>query len=116
MAKTVAILTGGMAAIVAACTMTAEAPRQSGGELYAAYCTSCHGTSGKGDGPLAGDLPRRPADLAAISARNGGSFPMAKVMSTPQVFDGWRQTFCTPSKQRFSDMTSKSLINTAPRP
>ena len=33
----------------------------SGAELFAAYCTACHGAEGAGDGPLAGDLGRRPA-------------------------------------------------------
>lgn len=31
--------------------------------LYAANCTKCHGAEGRGDGPLAGSLPIRPADL-----------------------------------------------------
>jgi putative copper export protein/mono/diheme cytochrome c family protein len=34
-----------------------------GAPLYAANCTACHGASGRGDGPLAGKLPIRPADL-----------------------------------------------------
>jgi len=31
--------------------------------LYAANCIECHGAGGRGDGPLAGKLPIRPADL-----------------------------------------------------
>ncbi len=34
-----------------------------GAPLYAQNCTACHGASGRGDGPLAGKLPIRPADL-----------------------------------------------------
>lgn len=34
-----------------------------GAPLYAQNCTACHGTAGRGDGPLAGKLPVRPADL-----------------------------------------------------
>ena len=30
--------------------------------LYAAYCTPCHGNSGKGDGPAAAALNPKPAD------------------------------------------------------
>ncbi len=34
-----------------------------GAPLYAQNCSVCHGASGRGDGPLAGKLPIRPADL-----------------------------------------------------
>ena len=37
-----------------------------GSEIYRANCTSCHGSTGAGDGPMAGDLVRPPGDLAAI--------------------------------------------------
>jgi mono/diheme cytochrome c family protein len=33
-----------------------------GRKLYTAYCTSCHGDKGKGDGVAAGSLPVRPKD------------------------------------------------------
>ncbi len=36
-----------------------------GGEIFAADCAACHGTEGRGDGPSAGQLPLRPADLTA---------------------------------------------------
>jgi mono/diheme cytochrome c family protein len=38
-------------------------------------CSSCHGESGKGDGPMAKMLIKPPADLTAISEKNGGTFP-----------------------------------------
>ena len=34
-----------------------------GAPLYAENCAVCHGAGGRGDGPLAGKLPIRPADL-----------------------------------------------------
>ncbi len=34
-----------------------------GAPLYAENCALCHGAGGRGDGPLAGKLPIRPADL-----------------------------------------------------
>ncbi|HYL26901.1 MAG TPA: CopD family protein, partial [Candidatus Nitrosotalea sp.] len=34
-----------------------------GAPLYSQNCTVCHGAQGRGDGPLAGKLPIRPADL-----------------------------------------------------
>lgn len=36
---------------------------RAGGELYTAYCASCHGPGGRGDGPAAAGLQPPPADL-----------------------------------------------------
>ena len=36
-----------------------------GKSAYTANCFQCHGTSGKGDGPMAKDLERKPGDLSA---------------------------------------------------
>ncbi|GAB4386605.1 c-type cytochrome [Albidovulum sp.] len=71
-------------ALVPALMLVACAPEDqvSGRALYLDYCAGCHGPAGRGDGPLAKDLARRPADLTGISARNGGTFPMVEVMST----------------------------------
>ncbi len=75
------LLSAALAAGLAACTAT-EPPEISGRALYEANCLTCHGASGKGDGPGAAGLTRRPADLTGIAARNGGTFPVAGVMST----------------------------------
>jgi mono/diheme cytochrome c family protein len=45
------------------------------------YCRSCHGNLAKGDGPVAGHLNPKPADLTGISERNGGEFPAEKVQA-----------------------------------
>ena len=43
---------------------------------YRAYCGSCHGDTGKGDGTLAASLPGpRPTDLTQLAKANGGTFP-----------------------------------------
>ena len=47
--------------------------------MFKAYCASCHGITGKGDGPAAKALKTAPADLTKISERNDGKFPDAKV-------------------------------------
>ena len=47
----------------------------SGGDLFRSYCATCHGRDGKGDGPVASALNRRPADLTTIAKRNGGRYP-----------------------------------------
>jgi mono/diheme cytochrome c family protein len=51
----------------------------SGKEMYTAYCASCHGTSGKGDGPAASALKTPPANLTQLASKNGGKFPDAAV-------------------------------------
>lgn len=53
-----------------------------GGELFRTYCAACHGTSARGDGPLAGSMARRPADLTEIAKRNGGLYPSELVFRT----------------------------------
>jgi len=54
-------------------------PSMSGGDLFRFYCASCHGRDGKGDGPIAAALTRRPPDLTTIARRNGGPFPTDQV-------------------------------------
>lgn len=53
----------------------------SGHQDFLELCAPCHGVSGKGDGELAAGLAHPPADLTRVSARHGGEFPMAFVMS-----------------------------------
>lgn len=85
---------GKLATVVAAFAMTMmpalafgqEAPqmRQStpGGEVFRTYCATCHGTSARGDGPLAASMRKKPADLTEIAKRNGGEFPSELVFRT----------------------------------
>ena len=53
-----------------------------GGEVFRTYCASCHGTSARGDGPLASSMTRKPANLTEIAKRNGGQFPSEIVFKT----------------------------------
>lgn len=53
----------------------------SGKQMFEAYCASCHGTSGKGDGPAAAALKSAPADLTTLSKKNNGKFPADRVTS-----------------------------------
>jgi mono/diheme cytochrome c family protein len=52
-----------------------------GAQDFASYCAVCHGQNGKGNGPGAEGLAQKPADLTTIAARNGGTFPMTRVMA-----------------------------------
>ncbi len=51
----------------------------SGQEMYSAYCASCHGLDGKGNGPAATALKTPATDLTKLAAANGGQFPEMKV-------------------------------------
>lgn len=63
--------------VLAACSV--QAP-QSGATLYRENCQVCHGRTGAGDGPNAGDLPIAPANLRLLAEANGGVFPTEQVM------------------------------------
>ena len=46
-----------------------------GAELFRIHCATCHGTDAAGQGPMAGVLVIKPADLTKLTAENGGKFP-----------------------------------------
>ncbi|HWP66779.1 MAG TPA: cytochrome c [Candidatus Limnocylindria bacterium] len=50
-----------------------------GEALYRRHCASCHGISGRGDGPAAGSLTPRPTDLTTLRM---------SVQELMQVIDG----------------------------
>jgi mono/diheme cytochrome c family protein len=54
----------------------------SGKDMYVAYCASCHGATGAGNGPAASSLKTPPADLTQLASKNGGNFPYAKVQQS----------------------------------
>jgi mono/diheme cytochrome c family protein len=79
--------TGALVAILllGALAQAAARPPEPGalakGQLaYVRYCVSCHGLTGKGDGPLAGDLRVPVPALTTLTARNAGSFPYDRVV------------------------------------
>lgn len=56
-----------------------------GGYLFKTYCATCHGTGGRGDGPLADSMRRKPSNLTEIAKRNKGTYPKELVA---QIIDG----------------------------
>jgi len=71
----VVVGSAGLAAAALAPVISSE----SGSTLYRSYCASCHGTSAKGDGPLAANLRTAPSDLTRLAKRNHGKFDAEKV-------------------------------------
>ena len=62
-----------------------------GQKLYVGNCMTCHGSSGKGDGPGAAALEKRPADLAArvkAGATDGELFWKISEGRSPMI--SWR--------------------------
>ena len=61
-------------------------PREySGVRLYQVFCSSCHGLTGRGDGPVEPLFRGGVPDLTRISERNGGKFPEQRLH---EIIDG----------------------------
>ena len=56
-----------------------------GSRLFRTHCAACHGSTGRGNGPLADQLRRLPPDLTQFTRRNGGMFPSERVY---RIIDG----------------------------
>ena len=52
---------------------------------FETYCAPCHGLSGTGDGPVASELTKKPADLTALKKNAGGVFPHDRIK---KIVDG----------------------------
>ncbi|WP_372739893.1 cytochrome c [Neptunomonas sp.] len=64
-----------------------------GADEFLASCASCHGVSGKGDGPIAEFLTPKPTDLTQLAKNNHGLYPSLGSGTYPfqrvfQVIDG----------------------------
>lgn len=53
----------------------------SGQEMYKAYCASCHGLDGTGNGPAAPALKSAVPDLTKLTTKNNGKFPFDNVVA-----------------------------------
>jgi mono/diheme cytochrome c family protein len=56
-------------------------PAVSGHAMYQEYCAVCHGTTAKGNGPLASSLKVQPSDLTMLAKQHGGKYPSPHVVS-----------------------------------
>lgn len=56
-------------------------PAGNGKAMFGQYCAACHGLEGRGDGPAATALVKRPADLTQLARKNNGKFPELQVMN-----------------------------------
>lgn len=56
-----------------------------GAELFDRFCAACHGSAGRGDGPVAPTLNVAVPDLTRLAERNDGRFP---AMDVRDIVDG----------------------------
>lgn len=56
-----------------------------GKALYERFCASCHGASGRGDGPVAASFKVEVPDLTLITRRAGGAYPRDRIA---RIIDG----------------------------
>lgn len=57
----------------------------SGKQLYERFCASCHGVTGRGDGPVAGSLGVEVPDLTLAARRAGDRYPRERIL---RIIDG----------------------------
>ena len=81
--------------------------------IYTRYCAACHGREGRGDGPVAPGLVRKPIDLTALASKNGGKFPYEKVA---RAIDGRETTRAhgTPDMPVWGEVFAKTSGTDAP--
>lgn len=81
---------------------------------YDGACAVCHGVTGKGNGPAAGQLTNRVPDLTVLARNNKGIFPFDRVYQTidgrqevkshgPRDMPIWGQAFNAQSSRYFEN-------------
>ncbi|MEK7994754.1 MAG: c-type cytochrome [Planctomycetota bacterium] len=83
--RTIAVVHTAAVLVGASATAVAADKLDVGKMQYEASCAVCHGSAGKGDGPLKSQLVSQVADLTALARNNNGVFPFDRVY---QVIDG----------------------------
>ena len=76
--KTVVVVVAGVGLQGLAWGQAAQRP-DLGKREFEARCASCHGVSGKGNGPISDLLRRSPPDLTQLARRNGGILPVDRL-------------------------------------
>jgi mono/diheme cytochrome c family protein len=71
--------------LLAPSSQAADYVAMSGQELYSRFCASCHGISGRGDGPVAKSIRVEVPDLTLVTRRAGGKYPRERIA---QIIDG----------------------------
>lgn len=67
----------------------------SGRSLYKANCQICHGLEGKGDGPFAKTLKKKPSDLVLLARRYPRHRFFMRISYGKGAMPAWRDQFST---------------------
>ena len=81
-----------------------NASPEAGESVYRSNCLNCHGSKGKGDGPIAGSLTSPPADLTNSTVQNKEDETLLKVIlngKTGTSMPAWKNDL---SKQQIRDV------------
>lgn len=127
MSKTLRILTLAIVLIAAAWPMFIAAEEEPGNAArgraaFNLYCSSCHGKTAKGDGPVAYSLKVSPTDLTQLSASNGGRFPKEQTYARidgrdmvpahgPSDMPVWGLSFQDPGKDSDQEAMVRHKLN-----
>src|SRR5512147_251880 len=60
-------------------------PADSGKAMFDAYCASCHGVDGKGQGPAAAAMKSAVPDLSMLAKSHDGTYPAFSVAETLRI-------------------------------
>jgi mono/diheme cytochrome c family protein len=85
MRKPFLILLAATMPLLAISAHAADYVAMSGQDLYSRFCASCHGISGRGDGPVAKSIRVEVPDLTLVTRRAGGKYPRERIA---QIIDG----------------------------
>jgi mono/diheme cytochrome c family protein len=78
---------------------SASAAEEAGREIYVAKCQSCHGVEGRGDGPAARALPRKPRDFTSPAFWSGTTEQQVRTVITTGLPGTIMRGFPMPAQQ-----------------
>lgn len=64
-----------------------------GKSLYTQYCSTCHGSKGRGDGPAAKTLDQKPANLYALAKKFPDRYFFMQISYGKGSMPAWQDTF-----------------------
>lgn len=94
-------------------TVFAQVNEAFGKREFTSKCAACHGPDGKGNGPYADSLKKKPADLTTLAQRNGGVFPVSRTYTViegagaghgPREMPVWGLDYTVQANEQLPDM------------
>jgi mono/diheme cytochrome c family protein len=111
------MISAGMALLPGTAAAQQRLGYPAGRGTYMRDCAVCHGKDGKGDGPYATMLTKKPADLTVLSKNNNGTFPAPRIA---RIIDGREEVAAHGTRdmpiwgERFGEAARAAGSNPAP--